>query len=106
MNRTYAAFGNSKTGIGKKRCDEEQVARLDRLRDDMRTLFVQPVSQSFNKMVDAAKAAAKIGVDQIGYPEKIVAFESNEQLVYVEMTRQLESLKSEIRSSEQELESR
>jgi hypothetical protein len=100
MNRVQAAYGNAKTGIGKTRCDEGQVERLDRLRDDVRLYFQQPASQNFNKMVDAAKGALAIGVDKPGYVEKIAVFDSCAKQVYENIKDQIETFREKIEADE------
>ncbi|GFE73962.1 hypothetical protein [Novosphingobium sp. TCA1] len=104
MRRVQATFANGKTGIGKTKCDEDQIERLDRLRDDMRHTFVQPVSEDFNKMVEAAKAASQAVIGDSDYLAKIATFSEKGQAVYSAMKGQIDEVDRHIADMQSALE--
>ncbi|WP_213981907.1 hypothetical protein [Sphingomonas sp. dw_22] len=104
MVRIQVAYNNSKTGIGKTKCDRDQIDRLHQLRDDMRQFFKQPVSQNFNRMCEHAKAAGILVVGDPDYLREIDNYAACNTTVYDETKLQIENMRQELAAFQRELE--
>lgn len=103
MRKTHSAFNVAKTGITQTKCDQSQIQLLAALKVEMLHCFKQPVSSDFNKALDFAIEAAKIGLGNAKYEEKIKAFIDKKESVYLETRRQIEEMANKVESAQNKL---
>lgn len=104
MRRVQVAYNNSKTRIGKTKCDKDQIDRLHQLRDEMRQFFEQPASQNFNKMCEHAKSAGALVIGDSSYLAEVASYAARDKIVYDETKRQIEDVQRKLADFQRELE--